>query len=74
MTSAFKKSPGVGNWTEPGNRVGFQEANFKGQFSSHHLTKERNKEPTWPQDKMLSIANYYRNDANQNDNKQSNPI
>ena len=28
MTPAFKKSPGVGNWIEAGNRVGFQEANF----------------------------------------------
>ena len=28
MTPAFKKSFGVGNWIEPGNRVGFQEAHF----------------------------------------------
>ena len=36
--------------------------------------KERKKEPKQPQDKMLRILNHYRSDADQNDNKGSNPI
>ena len=74
MTAALRKGPGkvLQKWIP--NTTDFQKPSFKGQFSSHPLTKKRNKEPRRPQDKMLSIANYYRNDTNQNDNKQSNPI
>ena len=36
--------------------------------------EKRKKEPKRPQEKMLSILNYYRNDADQNNNKKSNLI
>ena len=36
--------------------------------------EKRKKELKYPQDKMLSIPNYYRADADQNNNKKSNPI
>ena len=39
--------------------------------SPHTLKKKKN--PKLPQDNMLSIPNYYRRNANQNDNKKSNP-
>ena len=59
---------------------GFTDKNSKTQLtfkksiakvnSSYPLIQKQNR---WPQDKMLSIPNYYRRDANQDDNKKSNP-
>jgi len=35
--------------------------------------KKKTKKPKWPQDKLIHIPKYYRRNANQNDNKKSNP-
>ena len=34
----------------------------------------REKKQKWPQDKILNIPNYYKENVNQNENKKSNPI
>ena len=47
----------------------FKKPVVTGKFSSHPLRKEKNTKQS--QDKMLRIPNYYRKNANQNDNEKS---
>ena len=56
MTAALRKGPATGIAEMIPNTTDFQEANFRGQFSSYPLRKEKKrrekKEHKWPQDKM----------------------
>ena len=45
------------------NTTDFQEASCKGKYPSHSLRKKKKKKR--PQDKMLSLPNYYRRNASQ---------
>ena len=54
----------------------FMKPMATGKFSSHPLKEKKKKKKKFkqPQDKLLSIPNYYRRNANQNDKKKSYPI
>ena len=65
-----------------GPATGIAEINSKHhQFTRNQLKQanftpypSREKKQKWPQDKILNIPNYYKENVNQNENKKSNPI